>query len=194
MISVCQRGEHRCGNHSRTESGFGIAVHHAGRDGVDRPSGPRVAGHVSVDMKNLGNEPVIVMDVSSDWHKSMVEEFARLKAPLILRVENAPIETIKKMVVMRLGVGFVPLMCVREEGARGELSVLALDGFHQERSLYMVRRRAVQSHLALAFAKVAVAFGEDLKSGKQTVIQRNSPIPAAQTSKPKKLALLKRHA
>ena len=95
---------------------------------------------------------------------------------------------------MRLGVGFVPLMRVREERARGELSVLALDGFHQERSLYMVRRRAVQSHLALAFAKVAVAFGEDLKSGKQTVIQRNSPIPAAQTSKPKKLALLKRHA
>jgi hypothetical protein len=81
MISVCQRGEHRCDNHRRTESGFGIAVHHAGRDGVDRPSGPRVAGHVSVDMKSLGNEPVIVMDVSSDWHKSMVEEFARLKAP-----------------------------------------------------------------------------------------------------------------
>ena len=73
------------------------------------------------------------------------------------------------MVVMRLGVGFVPLMRVREERARGELSVLALDGFHQERSLYMVRRRAAQSHSALAFAKVAVAFGEDLKSGKYKV-------------------------
>ena len=154
------------------------------------------AGHVSVDTKNLGNEPVIVMDVSSAWHKSMVEEFARLKAPLNLRVENAPIETIKKMVAMRLGVGFVPLMCVREERARGELAVLALDGFHQERSLYMVRRRAVQSHAALAFAKVAVSFGEALQTGKQTIAQKNKPIlrPSSQATKDKKVMLLKRRA
>ena len=115
-----------------------------------------------------------MMDVSSAWHKSMVEEFAHLKAPLNLRVENAPIETIKKMVAMRLGVGFVPLMCVREERSRGELAVLALDGFHQERSLYMVRRRAVQSHAALAFAKVAVSFGEALQTGKETIVQPKS--------------------
>jgi DNA-binding transcriptional LysR family regulator len=154
------------------------------------------AGHVSVDTKNLGNEPVIVMDVSSAWDKSMVEEFARLKAPLNLRVENAPIETIKKMVAMRLGVGFVPLMCVREERSRGELAVLALDGFHQERSLYMVRRRAVLSHAALAFAKVAVSFGEALQTGKQTIVRKHKPILGASPQAPKerKVMLLKQRA
>ncbi|MGA7625701.1 MAG: LysR substrate-binding domain-containing protein [Candidatus Acidiferrales bacterium] len=152
------------------------------------------ATQVSVDTQNLGSEPVIVMDVSSAWHKSMVEEFARLKAPLNLRVENAPIETIKKMVEMRLGAGFVPLMCVREERARGELAVLALDGFHQERSLYVVRRRAVQSHAALAFAQVAVSFGEALLKGKQTVLDKNRSYKSASHAKQKKLLLLKQRA
>jgi len=117
------------------------------------------AGRASVHIEDLGEQPAIVMDVSSAWHKRMMDAFIQFKAPLHLTVENAPIETIKKMVALGLGIGFVPLMCVREEQARGELAVVAIDGFRQERSLYVVRRRAVQSHAAKAFVEVAVSFG-----------------------------------
>jgi hypothetical protein len=84
----------------------------------------------------------------------------------------------------------------REERARGELAVLALDGFHQERSLYMVRRRAVQSRSALAFAKVAVSFGEALLTGKQTITQKSKPMlrPSLQDPKEKKVMWLKQRA
>lgn len=34
-------------------------------------------------------------------------------------VESATIETIKKLVARKVGVGFVPLMCVSEEVVRG---------------------------------------------------------------------------
>jgi hypothetical protein len=87
-------------------------------------------------------------------------------------------------------------MVAREERARGELAVLALDGFHQERSLYMVHRRAVQSHAALAFAQVAVSSGEALQTGKQTIAQRSKPIPrpSLQAPKEKKVMLLKQRA
>jgi DNA-binding transcriptional LysR family regulator len=119
------------------------------------------AGRPSVHIADLGEQPVIVMDVSSAWHKQMMDAFIQFKAPLHLTVENAPIEAIKKMVSLGLGIGFVPLMCVREEQARRELAVVAIDGFHQERSLYVVRRRAVQSHAAKAFVQVAVSFGEN---------------------------------
>ena len=43
-----------------------------------------------------------------------------------------------------LGVGFVPLMSVKEEKARGELAVVDVEGFHLERSVWLVRRRAVR--------------------------------------------------
>jgi hypothetical protein len=59
----------------------------------------------------------------------------------------------------------------------------------------MVRRRAVQSHAALAFAKVAVSFGEALQTGKQTIVQKTAAqAPAGQRVKQKKLVIVKQRA
>jgi DNA-binding transcriptional LysR family regulator len=106
------------------------------------------------------------MDVSetSPWHKKISEAIVHCKAPLHLSVENAPIETIKRMVAIGLGVAFVPLLAVREERARGELAVVEVDDLHLERSVWLVRRRAVQSPSAKAFAQCAVKFGERLRA------------------------------
>ena len=114
-----------------------------------------------VQIKELNGEPLLMMDVSqpSPWHKSVTEAFLRSKIPCRLQVEKAPIETIKKMVAIGLGVGFVPLLCVTEERARGELAVVEVESLHLERSVWLVCRLAVQSPAAKAFAKVAVQFG-----------------------------------
>lgn len=125
------------------------------------------AGKGRVRFKDLSEEPLLMMDVSqpSPWHKRVVEAFSRFKVPFYLRVENAPIETIKKMVAIGLGVGFVPLLCVKEESARGELAVVDVEGFHEERSIWLVRSSAMQSRSAEAFTEAAVAFGEATQKG-----------------------------
>jgi len=144
----------------------------------------------SVDIVEVAEQPAIVMDVSSAWHKRMMDTFVQFKAPLRLTVENAPIETIKKMVAMGLGIGFVPLMCVREEQSRRELAVVAIEGLQ----LYMVRRRSVQSHAAKAFVQVAVSLGETVLSNSRL----NGPKPASSISpigdKNRRISLVNRRA
>lgn len=104
---------------------------------------------------DLGEEPVIMEDVSSSLHEKVVEAFARFQTPLNIRVESATIEAIKKMVAKNMGVGFVPLMCVREEMARGELVVIKLEDFREERTLWIARRHSdAHSHAAQAFMRI----------------------------------------
>jgi DNA-binding transcriptional LysR family regulator len=70
----------------------------------------------------------------------------------------AMIETIKKLIGMRLGIGFVPEMCVHDEIQRGELVRVPVEGFLYERTLYLARRRTeTHSHAALAFADTVIA-------------------------------------
>ena len=125
-----------------------------------------LAGRGPITLQHLREESLMVMDVSeaSPWHRKIADAFVRCKAPLHLSVEDAPIETIKKMVGIGLGVAFVPLLSVREEQARGELAVVEVEGLHLERSVWLVRRRAVQSPAAKAFMQCAIVFGEGSRS------------------------------
>lgn len=91
-------------------------------------------------------------------HKRVADAFMHSKIPLHLQVENAPIEAIKKMAAIGLGAGFVPLLCVKEEVARGELATIEMEGFREIRSLWLVRRWAQQSHAVEAFMKAAWEF------------------------------------
>jgi DNA-binding transcriptional LysR family regulator len=126
--------------------------------GVNHPLSKKSNVHVL----DLGKESILLMDISgpSPWHQNLREVFARSNATLNLTLENAPIETIKKMVAIGLGVGFVPRLSVREELARGDLCVVPVEGFHQERSVWLVRRKAVHSIAAKAFAEIASSFSE----------------------------------
>jgi DNA-binding transcriptional LysR family regulator len=144
---------------------------------ITSPTHP-FAGKRSVHIKDLSEESLMVMDVSepSPWHRKIADAFVQVKAPLHLTVENAPIETIKKMVAIGLGVGFVPLMAVKEEKERGELAVVEVDGFHLERSVWLVRRRAVLSLAAKAFMQTAVFFGEELR-GRTPVVMPSHCAP-----------------
>jgi len=159
---------------------------------ITRPNHP-FAERSRVQFKDLNGEPLLMMDVSqpSPWHKSVTDAFLRSKIPCRLQVEKAPIETIKKMVAIGLGIGFVPLLCVREERARGELAVVDVAGFHEERSVWLVRRWGLHSLFAEAFAHVAVAFGEEMQKSEDArvpnPIQVERPIP----NKTTKMAVVK---
>lgn len=149
-----------------------------------------------VHIQDLGEQSLMVMDVSepSPWHQKIAEAFLQSKLPLRLTVENAPIESIKKMVAIGLGVGFVPLISVKEEKARGALAVVDVDGFHLERSVWLVRRRAVQSPAAKAFMETAVGFGQPLRGRAAAIISQlprpSHPVPLAS----EKVELVKRQA
>ena len=134
------------------------------------------AGRRIVNFKDLSDQSLLVMDVSepSPWHSRIAEAFLEIKPPLRLTVENAPIETIKKMVAIGLGVGFVPLMSVGEELARGELAVVEVAGFRLERSFWLVNRHAAHQPSAKAFMRIAASFGEQLR-GRSPVIMACKP-------------------
>jgi len=119
----------------------------------------------NVTLKDLVGQRLLMMHVSrnSPWHKFVVDGLLRSNGRFDLQVENAPIETVKKMVALDLGVGFVPLMCVRDEVARGELTLVEIAGFRQKRSVWLVRRCETLPSVASAFVRVASAFGEHLR-------------------------------
>jgi DNA-binding transcriptional LysR family regulator len=130
---------------------------------ITSPQHP-LAKRDGVSIKDLCNESFIAEDVASPWRKKFVEAFRKQQTPLNIIVDNAPIETIKKMVEMNLGVGFVPLMCVQEEIERGKLALVNLNDFQQERTLWVVqRKRAVHSFAAKTFMRVVTLVTNDLR-------------------------------
>jgi DNA-binding transcriptional LysR family regulator len=73
-------------------------------------------------------------------------------------MEVAMIETIKKLVAMRMGIAFVPEMSVQDEIGRGELVRVPVDGLQYERTLFLARRRTdTHSHAAREFAETVYA-------------------------------------
>jgi DNA-binding transcriptional LysR family regulator len=147
-----------------------------------------------VHVKDLGEESLLVMDVSepSPWHRKIADAFEQVKAALHLAVENAPIEMIKKLVAAGVGVGFVPLMSVQEERQNGELAVIEVGGLHLERSVWLVRRRAVQSPAAKAFLQTAVAFGEQLRGRAPAIMPKAARCSSPSLLKREKVLLVKR--
>ncbi|MBA3356721.1 MAG: LysR family transcriptional regulator [Pyrinomonadaceae bacterium] len=142
------------------------------RDEVVLITSPRhhLAARERVHVRELGKESVIVESQPSSVSEKVVEAFSSFETTLNIRVESATIDMIKKMVAKNAGVGFVPLMCVREEIARRELVSLPVEGFQQKRTLWAVRRReGPRSHAAEAFMQVVKLEMENFR-GEQPAI------------------------
>ncbi len=142
------------------------------RDEVVLITSPRhhLAARARVHVRELGKESVIVESQPSSVSEKVVEAFSSFETTLNIRVESATIDMIKKMVAKNAGVGFVPLMCVREEIARRELVSLPVEGFQQKRTLWAVRRReGPHSHAAEAFMQVVKLEMENFR-GEQPAI------------------------
>jgi len=114
-----------------------------------------LAGRPTVKVKELANEPFVAHNVNSGSRAKVIETFARQHTPLNITLELATIETIKRFVQKRVGLAFVPRMCVREELARGVLVSVPVRGLTHNRTLWAAHRRGIQlSPAAAAFLNV----------------------------------------
>jgi DNA-binding transcriptional LysR family regulator len=124
---------------------------------VMSPKHPLV-GKQSVTIKELGKESFIAHNVKAGSRMKVIEAFARHHTPLNITLELATIETIKRFVQKRIGLAFVPRMCVREELERGVLATVPVRGLTYNRILWAAHRRGVDlSPAANAFFRVLKA-------------------------------------
>jgi DNA-binding transcriptional LysR family regulator len=129
--------------------------------------GHRLATLSQVGIKELANEVLIAESIKSSLHEEVARAFQESGTQLNVRVANVTIEGIKRMVAEAVGVGFVPLMCVHEEEARGELTTIRVEGVSRQRELWLVHRNdASLSPAAEAFVKVGLRTARGWASAK----------------------------
>ena len=121
-----------------------------------------LAGRSSVKIKELGNEAFVAHNVNSGSRFKVIEAFAMQHTPLNITLELDTIETIKRFVQKRIGLAFVPRMCVREELERGVLVSVPVRGLTHNRTLWAAHRRGAH------FSPAAAAFLE--------IIRKRTPV------------------
>ena len=120
-----------------------------------------LANRSSVKIKDLGDEPFVAHNVNSGSRFKVIEAFATQHTPLNITLELATVETIKRFVQKRVGLAFVPRMCVREELDRGVLVSVPVRGLTHNRILWAAHRRGTN------FSPAASAFLDLLRNHKQ---------------------------
>ncbi len=111
-----------------------------------------LAGRDAVAVKDLGGEQFLAHNIKSASRVKVIDTFARHHTPLNITLELATIETIKRFVQKRVGLAFVPRMCVSEELEQGTLATVPVRGLTYTRTLWAAHRRgATHSHAAAAF-------------------------------------------
>lgn len=129
------------------------------------PPDHSLAQSETVSIKELGKESFIAHNVKTASRYRVVEAFARHQTPLNITLELATVETIKRFVQMKIGVAFVPRMCVTEELERGTLATVPVGGLTYHRTLWATHRRnTVFSHAAAAFLGVLRQHGSVVAS------------------------------
>src|SRR6266511_5054146 len=103
--------------------------------------GHRLANSKEVNLADLAGEFLLVQGTKSMLRERIVQALKESGTPFKLGVENIAIEAIKRMVAEGIGIGFVPLMCVREEAAQGKLNVIKVDDIRSDWDLWLVHRK-----------------------------------------------------
>jgi DNA-binding transcriptional LysR family regulator len=114
-----------------------------------------LAGRDSVKVEELGHEAFLAHNVNTGSRYKVTETFAQHHTPLNITLELATIETIKRFVQLKIGVAFVPRMCVEEELERGTLKSVPVEGLSYERTIWATYRAGAEmSDAAAAFLKI----------------------------------------
>jgi DNA-binding transcriptional LysR family regulator len=114
-----------------------------------------LAKRESVKIKELGKESFLAHNVKTASRRRVVEAFTQQHTPLNITLELATVETIKRFVQLKIGLAFVPHMCVAEELERGTLATVPVQGLTYFRTLWVTHRRQMTfSHAAGAFLEV----------------------------------------
>jgi len=118
----------------------------------------RLAGLSPVRVPDLADEFLIVQGTKSMLRERILQAFRESETPFKVGVENVAIESIKRMVAQGLGIGFVPLMCVRDELSARQLVTVQLNGVRKDWDLWLVWRK---DHSLSAAAKAFVNLSLD---------------------------------
>jgi DNA-binding transcriptional LysR family regulator len=87
--------------------------------------------------------------------RKVMDSFAQHHTPLNITMELATIETIKRFVQLKIGVAFVPRMCVEEELDRRALVSVPVEDLVYSRMLWGTYLRSANlSPAAEAFLKI----------------------------------------
>jgi DNA-binding transcriptional LysR family regulator len=126
------------------------------------PPGHRLADRDTIKVEELGSEPLILLSATSELRERIVHTFERFNIPMNVQVETVTLESVKKMVAQRMGVGIVPRVCVLKEESNGELVVRSIREFHEQRSLWIATRHA-PSPACQSFVKTMLSEVASLK-------------------------------
>jgi DNA-binding transcriptional LysR family regulator len=119
------------------------------------PPRHRLARRRVVDIAEVGAETFVAHIVDSPYRRRVIQLFEKHRVPLDMSVELPTIESIKRFVLMGMGVAIVPRMCVRWEVERRALVEVKIRQLKLPRHLYLISRRGVRlSHAALAFVRL----------------------------------------
>src|SRR5215472_4421117 len=114
-----------------------------------------LANRDSVKVEELGHESFLAHNVKTGSRHKVTETFAAHHTPLNITLELATIETIKRFVQLKVGVAFVPRMCVEEEIARETLVTVPVEELSYVRTLWVTRRSGAElSPAAAAFLEI----------------------------------------
>jgi DNA-binding transcriptional LysR family regulator len=109
----------------------------------------------SVTVEELGNQPFLAHNVKTGSRYKVMETFAQHHTPLNITLELATVETIKRFVQLKIGLAFVPRMCVTDELERGSLVSVPVEDLTYLRTLWVTHRRGMTfSHSANAFLAI----------------------------------------
>jgi len=115
----------------------------------------RLSKRESVNVNELGKESFLAHNVKTGSRFKVMETFAHHHTPLNITLELATVETIKRFVQLKIGLAFVPRMCVADELERGTLVTIPVPDLTYARTLWVIHRRAMTfSHAAAAFLEV----------------------------------------
>src|SRR6266851_1608001 len=126
-----------------------------------------LAKRESLNIEELGEQSFVAHNVKTASRHKVIEAFEQHHTPLNITLELATIETIKRFVQLRIGLAFVPRMCVAEELERGSLVGVPVEDLIYVRTLWVTYRRGMTfSHAAEAFLGILRKQGKNHISDK----------------------------
>jgi DNA-binding transcriptional LysR family regulator len=119
------------------------------------------ASRRQISIRDLGNETVIAHNIASPFRQIVLDAFQKYQVPLRMDLEMPTVETIKKMVQDRMGVAFVPRMCVQSEVAAGQLVEVPVRELQVARKIHLVYpARRHLPHAAQSFLELVKTAGQ----------------------------------
>jgi len=153
---------------------------------IMNPDDP-LAKRESLKIEELGERSFVAHNVKTASRHKVIEAFEQHHTPLNITLELATVETIKRFVQLKIGLAFVPRMCVAEELERGTLATVPVPELSYFRTLWVTHRRNITlSHAAAAFLEVLRERATATLPSQSPAKTSQIPIKSASTRAPSK--------